>query len=70
MHIHKDNRKPYETYHMPIYTNDACLCYSRAGEDTEVAYLEVGFMFHVERTDLHWSTNFGETERIHLLLAL
>lgn len=70
VHIHRDNEKPYETYHIPVYTNEHCLCYSQVDQGTIHQHLPVGRQFRVKRTELHWSTNFGDTERIHLLLAL
>lgn len=66
VHRHRDSVKPYQTYHVPVLTNERSICWS----DDKPYVLEVGKIYHVDRTLLHWSTNDGETDRVHLLLAI
>jgi hypothetical protein len=66
VHRHRDCVKPYQTFHVPVTTNDRCVCWS----DDKPYVLEVGKIYHVDRTLMHWSTNEGDTDRVHLLLAV
>ena len=63
VHRHIDAEHTWETYHVVVKTNDRCLSYMDDG-----AYkLEIGNIYWVDRSVLHWSVNDGETDRLHLL---
>lgn len=56
------------TDHIVISTNPACLNWWRDESGDHAMHMEQGQRYTVNRTVLHWSTNDGETDRIHLLL--
>jgi len=69
VHRHTDQLKGYVTYHIPIQTNPDAVCFSF--EDEVVAkHLEVGKQYIAHRQHPHWSTNDGNTDRIHLLVPV
>lgn len=70
VHRHKDNKKDYVTYHIPIMSNTECWCFSTENNKTVTKHLKVGKMYIAERTLEHWSCNDGDTDRIHLLVPV
>ena len=64
----------YDRYHVPIATNDGCKCFlHRIGTDPEefdAYHCEVGSIYLMDPTILHYSENLGETDRIHLCIDL
>ena len=70
VHRHRDNEKPYVTYHIPVMSNDKCICYSEEDNQTLAKHLDVGTLYTAIRTHPHWSSNEGETDRIHLLVPV
>lgn len=59
---------PGEGHMIPIETNDDCLSLSyRDGKREQ--HLEVGKLYHCDRTVEHESLNNGETNRTHLVIA-
>lgn len=63
VHKHIDVDHPWKTYHIVVETNDKAINYM-AGTPYK---LEVGGIYSVDRQVEHWSTNEGDTDRIHLL---
>ena len=75
--IHNDavpDIAPYDRYHIPVTTNAGCKCYLHiAGTDPEQFegfHCEVGKVYKMDPTILHWSENLGDTDRIHLVIDL
>lgn len=75
--IHNDEcfeRSAFDRYHIPITTNDKCRCYlHKPGTDPEeydAYHCEVGKIYKMDPTILHYSENLGETDRIHLVVDL
>ena len=64
MHKHRDCGD-CQTDHVVISTNDKC--FNWWDEDQSV-HMEAGKRYTVDRTLLHWATNDGETDRVHLLV--
>jgi len=63
VHKHADADDPWQTFHIPVQTNNDCISYI---EETP-HHLEVGGIYHIDRTLEHHSVNNGVTDRIHLL---
>ncbi len=75
--IHNDGvfkHAPFDRYHIPITTNDECRCFlHRIGTDPEeydAYHCEVGKLYSMDPTILHYSENKGTTDRIHLCVDL
>ena len=69
VHRHRDNRKDYDTIHIPVQTNPFVV-HSEWRESEPVEHtLSVGRMYLVDRTVEHATENHGDTARIHLLMA-
>lgn len=57
-----------QTDHLIIQTNDQCLNWWLDGEHEYAEHLREGYQYKVNRTLMHWATNYGVTDRIHLLI--
>lgn len=64
----------FDRYHIPITTNDLCACYMHipgtSPEEFTSHHCEVGKVYKMDPTILHYSENLGETDRIHLCVDL
>jgi hypothetical protein len=67
LHRHVD-AGDIKTDHVVIQTNEHCLNWWMDGETERSEHLKHGHRYNVDRTVLHWATNDGDTDRIHLLL--
>jgi len=67
LHRHVD-AGDVETDHIVMQTNQQCLNWWMDGNKEQSEHLEQGFCYWVDRTVLHWATNHGDTDRIHLLI--
>lgn len=67
LHRHVD-AGDVQTDHIVIQTNPQCLNWWMDGDKEQSEHLELGFCYAVDRTVMHWATNHGETDRIHLLI--
>jgi hypothetical protein len=66
-HVDKANAAGRDTYHIPVQTNDNCVCYMY--EPDRVAYhLPMGTIYKVDRRIPHESVNGGMSDRIHFLV--
>jgi len=63
VHRHIDVDHPWQTFHIPVQTNDDCISYA----EDEPFHLEIGGIYSIDRTLEHHSVNRGKTDRIHLL---
>jgi aspartyl/asparaginyl beta-hydroxylase (cupin superfamily) len=68
IHRHHDAFIPGTTHHLVLHTNPAALNWWMEGRTEVAMHLEQGKRYHVDRTGLHWATNQGDTDRIHLLV--
>lgn len=57
-------------FHIPIETNDACISLSFENGVKKEHHLEVGKIYHANRSIEHESLNGGETDRTHLIVLL
>jgi hypothetical protein len=66
---HHDVFIPGATHHLVVQTNDRCLngWIDTAGMERSV-HMQAGYRYRVAREPLHWATNDGDTDRIHLLV--
>jgi len=56
-------------YNIPLETNDDCLSFSYKDGRLE-QHLEVGKIYHCDRSIEHESVNNGRTDRTHLIILL
>ena len=57
-------------FHIPIETNGDCISLSYENGVTKEQHLEVGKLYHVDRSIAHESRNDGDTDRTHLIVLL
>lgn len=57
-----------ETDHIVVQTNPLCLNWWMDGDTERSEHLKEAHRYRVDRTVLHWATNEGDTDRIHLLI--
>ena len=69
VHKHVDARKGI-TYHVPVTTNEHCLCHMYPDDKLVEYHLEVGKVYCVNRDIQHSSENLGSSDRIHLLVEV
>lgn len=68
IHRHSDEAIKGVTHHLVLQTNNQCLNWWLENGEEQSIHLEVGKRYDVQRDPIHWATNDGETERIHLLV--
>lgn len=66
---HHDAFIPGTTHHLVVQSNPKCSngWQDTQGHDREI-HMKHGHRYQVERSPLHWATNHGETDRVHLLV--
>jgi hypothetical protein len=57
-------------FHIPVETNPAAVSLSFENGARAEQHLEVGKLYHVDRSIEHESFNDGETDRTHLIILL
>jgi len=68
IHRHSDEAIKGITHHLVVQTNPGCLnWWIEDGEERSI-HLKAGERYIVQREPVHWATNDGETDRIHLLV--
>lgn len=67
IHRHSDS-VPGITHHLVLQTNPGCLNWWLEDGEERSIHLESGSRYVVQRDPVHWATNEGETDRIHLLV--
>jgi aspartyl/asparaginyl beta-hydroxylase len=68
IHRHSDEAIKGITHHLVLQTNPKSLnWWLEDGQDCCV-HLEAGKRYIVQRDPVHWATNEGDTDRIHLLV--
>jgi hypothetical protein len=68
IHRHRDEAIKGITHHLVVQSNPKCLnWWQEDGQDCCI-HLEAGCRYDVKRDPVHWATNEGETDRIHLLV--
>ena len=66
VHKHIDVDHIWNTYHIPVQTNDECVSFMEG----RPFHLQVGNIYSVNRQVEHWSVNDGDTDRVHLLMEV
>ena len=69
LHRHADTKKHFNTYHIPLSTNDQAESWMY-DPDPILFHLEKGLIYAVNRDVEHESMNRGDSERIHLLMEI
>jgi aspartyl/asparaginyl beta-hydroxylase (cupin superfamily) len=66
---HHDAFIPGTTHHLVVQSNSECLngWLDRKGKDRSM-HMQEGHRYIVERSPIHWASNKGKTDRIHLLV--
>lgn len=68
IHRHRDEAIKGATHHLVLQTNHKALnWWQEDGQDCCI-HLKAGVRYAVQRDPLHWATNDGDTDRIHLLV--
>jgi len=68
IHRHRDEAIKGITHHLVLQTNSQALnWWQEDGQDCCI-HLQAGKRYLVQRDPLHWATNDGDTDRIHLLV--
>jgi len=57
-------------FHIPVETNKQCESLSYENNIRKVNHLEVGKIYHTDRSIEHESLNNGDTDRTHLIVML
>lgn len=70
VHRHADKDKSFETFHVPIETTPEAVCFMHPDSGDVPYHLEVGFVYRVNRSVEHSSTNSGTGNRTHLLMEI
>jgi aspartyl/asparaginyl beta-hydroxylase (cupin superfamily) len=68
IHRHSDEAIKGVTHHLVLETNPKCLNWWIEDGEERSCHLETGGRYIVQREPVHWATNDGETDRIHLLV--
>jgi hypothetical protein len=68
IHRHNDEAIKGITHHLVLQTNPQCLNWWLEDGQERSCHLEAGSRYAVHRAPVHWATNEGETDRIHLLV--
>lgn len=59
---------PGITHHLVLQTNPGCLNWWMEDGQEKNCHMEQGARYIVQRDPVHWATNYGDTDRIHLLV--
>lgn len=66
---HHDVFIPGTTHHLVVETNEGCAnCWLDTQGAERSVHMKQGHCYRVAREPLHWATNAGATERVHLLV--
>jgi len=68
IHRHSDEAIKGVTHHLVLQTNPKSLNWWIENGDERSIHLEAGHRYIVQRDPVHWATNDGVTDRIHLLV--
>jgi aspartyl/asparaginyl beta-hydroxylase (cupin superfamily) len=68
IHRHSDEAIKGITHHLVLKTNPKCLNWWIEDGQERNCHLEAGGRYIVQREPIHWATNEGDTDRIHLLV--
>jgi hypothetical protein len=68
IHRHSDEAIKGITHHLVLQTNPKCLNWWVEDGDERSVHLKAGYRYIVQREPIHWATNDGVTDRIHLLV--
>lgn len=70
LHAHKDlAAETFDADMIVVATNERCLNFWRDAEGEHSVHLELGKRYELlKRTELHWSTNEGATDRVNLVI--
>lgn len=68
IHRHSDEAIKGITHHLVLQTNEKCLNWWIEDGQEQSVHLEAGKRYVVQREPIHWATNEGDTDRIHLLV--
>lgn len=68
LHRHNDGVMTYDTFHIPLQTNQKVVNFMYDGEAKERFHLNVGSVYRINRAIDHESVNRGASDRIHLLM--
>lgn len=68
IHRHSDEAIKGITHHLVFQTNPHCLNWWMEDGYARNCHLAAGHRYIVQREPVHWATNEGETDRIHLLV--
>ena len=68
IHRHSDEAIKGTTHHLVLQTNAQCLnWWLEKGQERSI-HLKANHRYDVQREPVHWATNDGDTDRIHLLV--
>lgn len=68
IHRHSDEAIKGTTHHLVLQTNPHSLNWWLEDGQERSVHLEAGHRYDVKRDPVHWATNDGDTDRIHLLV--
>lgn len=68
VHRHQDEAIRGITHHLVVRTNPKALNWWMDDGKERCCHLEAGVRYHVQRDPVHWVTNEGDSDRIHLLV--
>ena len=67
--IDRDCKGPHTKYHIALQTNDKCINYSW-GDIEQKIHLEENSVYSFDALPEHASFNYGDTDRIHLVIDI
>jgi len=68
IHRHSDEAIKGTTHHLVLQTNPGCQNWWLEDGQEHRIHLAQGCRYDVKRDPVHWATNDGDTDRIHLLV--